>query len=262
MDRISAPLPTEIMKQLLSLIALVLAFPLSSIAQEGSVLYERIVKMDFELPPEMEHMRDQIPTDNTTSMILYFNELESLMKAAEEQEKPQEIVAGGGNMVFRMAGSSRDENETYQNYDDGTVSEKRDFMGRTFLIAGDQPTYAWKLTGEQSEYLGFQVQKATAVQDSTVIEAWFSPEIPVSAGPELFSGLPGMILVLSLNDGQTVFSAKEINLDGVEEGVIYAPKKGKKVSRAEFDSIVEEKMKEMQAMRGGRGHKTVRIMRH
>ncbi len=250
------------MKRLLSLLALVLALPLSAVAQEGSVLYERIVKMEFELPPEMEHMRDQIPRENTTSMVLYFNELESLMKATEEEEKPQDIVAGGGNMVFRMAGSSKDENETYQNYDDGTVSEKRDFMGRTFLIAGDQPTYAWKLTGEQSEYLGFGVQKATAVRDSTIIEAWFSPEIPVSAGPELFSGLPGMILVLSLNDGQTVFSAKEINLDGVEDGMISAPKKGKKVSRAEFDSIVAEKMKEMQAMRGGRGHNTVRIMRH
>jgi GLPGLI family protein len=262
MDRISAPSPTEIMKQFLSLLALVLALPLSAVAQEGSVLYERTVKMEFELPPEMEHMRDQIPTENTTSMILYFNELESLMKTAPKEEKEQVVVSGGeGGRIFRMGGPV-EETETYQNYDDGTVSEKRDFMGRTFLIAGDQPTYAWKLTGELSEYLGYQVQKATAVQDSTLIEAWFSPEIPVSAGPELFGGLPGMILVLSVNDGQTVFSAKEISLDPVEDGLIYAPKKGKKVSRAEFDFIVEEKMKEMQTMRGGRGHNTVRIMRH
>ena len=262
MDRISAPSPTEIMKQLLALLALVLALPLSAVAQEGSVLYERTVKMEFDLPPEMEHMRDQIPTENTTSMILYFNELESLMKAAPKEAKEQVVVSGGeGRMIFRMGGAGK-ETETYQNYNNGTVSEKRDFMGRTFLIAGDQPTYAWKLTGEESEYLGYAVQKATAVQDSTVIEAWFSPEIPVSAGPELFGGLPGMILVLSVNDGQTVFSAIEISLDPVEEGLIYAPKKGKKVSRAEFDSIVEEKMKEMQTMRGGRGHSTFRFIHH
>ncbi len=246
------------MKKLLILFIALL--PLAASAQEGTVKYDRTIKMEIDLPPEMESMRDQFPTENTTSMLLHFNEFESVMKADEDQEEGEDHVLEGGNVMIRMS-RSRDENETYVNHDEGLVTEKRDFMGRTFLINGDQPTYAWKLTGEQSEYLGFAVQKATAVQDTTMIEAWFSPEIPVSAGPELYGGLPGMILVLSIDDGQQTFSAKEINLDGLEKGSIKAPKKGKKVSREEFDQIVEEKMAEMNAQNGGRGGNFVRMIR-
>ena len=248
------------MKKLLFL--LVALLPMVASAQSGSITFERVVKIDIELPPEMESMRAQIPTESKNSLVLYFNEMESLMKAAPKEEAKNETEIRGNGFMFRSMGRAEAENETYMNLDEGIVTEKRDFMGRTFLIGGDQPTYAWKLTGEQSEYMGYAVQKATAVRDSTTIEAWFSPDIPVSAGPELFTGLPGMILVLSMNDGKVQYAAKTISLDGVEEGSIKAPKDGKKVSRAEFEQIMEEKMKEMQAQFGGRGGNAIRIMRH
>ena len=252
------------MKKLLLILA---AFtPVAAFAQSGIVTYEQIVKIDIDLPPEMESMRAQIPTESKTSMMLYFSEMESLMKAApvDESKKDVEMRAEGGRMFMAM-GRMQAENETYMNLEEGTVTEKRDFMGRTFLIGGDQPTYAWKLTGEQSEYLGFPVQKATAVRDSTTIEAWFSPEIPISAGPELFTGLPGMILVLSIDDGKMQYAATAISLDGLGDNAIKAPKEGKKITRAEFDKVVEEKTKEMEAQFGGKGMRsgnTMHIIRH
>ncbi len=239
---------------------LLLLAPLAVSAQTGTITYDQVVKMDIELPPEMESMRDQIPTESTSSHILYFTESETLMKNAPVEETEEDTVVQGGGVMIRMD-RSREENETYTNLDEGTVIEKRDFMGRTFLVSGEQPLLAWKLTGEQSEYQGFAVQKATAERDSSMIEAWFSPEIPVSAGPDAFSGLPGLILVLSIDEDRMVFSAKEINLEGFEEGVLKAPKKGKKVSRDEFDEIVEEKMKEMETQFGGRSGTQV-IIRH
>lgn len=96
------------------------------------------------------------------------------------------------------------------------------------------------------------VQKATAVQDSTTIEAWFTPEISVSAGPGLFGGLPGMILVVSVDDERLVYSATEINLDGLEDGMIKAPEDGHQVSRDEYEEIVAKKLKEVEARRRGR----------
>jgi GLPGLI family protein len=247
------------MKHLLAV--LIALTPLASFAQSGSIVYDQVVKIEIDLPPEMESMRDRIPTESKQSLVLYFNEMEALMKAAPKEESDN-VEVRGGNMMFRM-GNRNNEDETYQNLEEGTVTEKKDFMGRTFLIGGDQPMYAWKLTGEQSEYLGYPVQKATAMRDTTAIEAWFSPEIPVSAGPELFSGLPGMILVLSIDEGKTQYAATAISLDGLADDVIKAPKDGKKVSKAEFDQIMEEKMKEMEVQYGGRsnGRSTV-IMRH
>lgn len=246
------------MKNILALLLLVA--PLAASAQSGTITYDQTVKMEIDLPPEMESMRDQIPTESTSSLILYFTESETLMKNAPVEEKEEDVVAQGGGMMIRM-GRATEENETYTNLDEGMLIEKRDFMGRTFLISGEQPLLAWKLTGEQSEYQGFAVQKAIAERDSSLIEAWFSPAIPVSAGPELFSGLPGMILVLSIDEDRMVFSAKEINLEGFEEGELKAPKKGKKVSRDEFDEIVEEKMKEMETQFGRRSGAQV-IIRH
>ena len=146
------------------------------------------------------------------------------------------------------------ENETYVNLDEGQLIEKQDFLGRTFLITGETLNVAWRLTDERSEFLGYLSQKATAVRDSTTIKAWFTPEIPVPAGPARYGGLPGLILVLTLNDGQTTYVAQELSLAPLDEALV-PPKKGKKVTREEFNTIVEEKRKEMEADgRGGEGN--------
>ena len=72
------------MKKLLFL--LISLSPLVATAQSGSITYERVVKIEIDLPPEMESMRAQIPTENKSSLVLYFNEMESLMKAAPKEE--------------------------------------------------------------------------------------------------------------------------------------------------------------------------------
>ncbi len=247
------------MKKLLLTSFLVL-IPLVAAAQQGRVLFDLAVQFDFELPPGREDLRDQIPSESITSMVLFFNASESLMKAAPstEGETPSDVSPRMQGYITRlkMGSGSRSDNETlletYVNHDDGTVAESRDFMGRTFLISGTQPTYAWRLAEEQSKFLGFMVQKATVVQDSTAIEAWFTPEIPVSAGPGLFGGLPGMILVVSVDDGHRVYTATAINLDGLENDAIKAPEDGREVSRDEYEQIVAEKLEEVAALRKSR----------
>jgi GLPGLI family protein len=126
-------------------------------------------------------------------------------------------------------------------------------MSRTFLIQSTQPSFAWKLPGEQSEFLGYTVQKATAMQDSTVIEAWFTPEIPVSTGPGLYGGLPGLILVVSVDGGHETFSATEVSLGDLEEGAMTAPEDGQQVTREEYEAIVAEKLEELAMRRRSRG---------
>ena len=140
--------------------------------------------------------------------------------------------------------------QAYVNSEDGTVVETYEFMGRTFRIPGAQLSYTWRLSGEQSEFLGYTVQKATAEQDSTAIEAWFTPEIPVSGGPATFGGLPGMILVVSVDDGETQYSATEDSMNPIAEGVIVKPTEGDGVTREEYRKIVAEKLEELRSSRG------------
>ena len=97
--------------------------------------------------------------------------------------------------------------------------------------------------------MGYMVQKAETEHDGKNIEAWFTPQVPVSAGPGQFGGLPGLILVLSVNRGEELYSATSIDL-GELETVITPPEDGDEISREEYEQIVEEKLEELRTTRG------------
>jgi len=255
------------MKKLLTLLLLLLPAAASA-QQQGVILFDRQVQYGFEVPedlknrPELKDMLDAMPPANYSSLLLLFNESASLMTPAPKSEEeevgaPMSDRAVGLAMRLKMGSTSRSDQEvlleSYVRYEDGMMAETRDFMTRKFLITGTQPAFAWKLTGEQSEFLGYTVQKATAVQDSSVLEAWFTPEIPVPAGPGPYGGLPGMILSVSVNDGQTLYSATEVKLDPVDADAIKAPEDGDEVSHEEYEEIVAEKLEEIKMRRRGRG---------
>jgi GLPGLI family protein len=249
------------------LTVLLLLVPSALCAQQGAIIFDRSVQYGFEVPegmrenPMFREMLDGMPAANYSTMVFLFDESGSLMVPApdpeeEEEEREDPVVPGhdmrasGMAMRMRMGSSARGDQEellvAFVNFADGTMAETREFMTRKFLITGIRPEYQWRLTGEQSEMLGYVVHKATAVQDSSHIEAWFTPEIPVQGGPGPYGGLPGMILSVSVNDGHTVYSATEVNLRPVEEGVIIAPEDGEAISREEYEEIVAEKLKEIE----------------
>ena len=95
-------------------------------------------------------------------------------------------------------------------------------------------------------------------EDKT-ITAWYTPEIPVSQGPENYWGLPGLILEVA--DDKTVLLCSKIVLNPKEKKEIKAPNKGEKVTQAEFAEIMMKKMQEMQEMYGtpGSGNVEFRI---
>ena len=90
------------------------------------------------------------------------------------------------------------------------------------------------------------------------ITAWYTPEIPVSQGPEGYWGLPG--LILEVNDGKTTILCSKVVLNPKEKADIKAPATGKEVSQKEYDEIVIKKMEEMSEM-GGRGGFQMRMNR-
>ena len=85
-----------------------------------------------------------------------------------------------------------------------------------------------------------------------MIEAWFTMEIPVQAGPGPFGGLPGMILIASIDEGHTVYTATDIDLTKLGEEAIRAPEEGSEVTREDYERIVAEKLEEVRKLRAGR----------
>ena len=71
------------MKRLLTFSLLL--FPVASMAQQGTITYNRATQYDFVLPDRVpQEIRDMVPESNVSSMVLIFNEHESLMRMAPQ----------------------------------------------------------------------------------------------------------------------------------------------------------------------------------
>lgn len=227
---------------------LLLAFlPLLATVQaqnEGEVLYNEIIKMNIELPEEHEHLRAMLPKSQTLTKQLLFTADKLMYKDVEQKEDDDDMMAEQGNVQVKMMvlGS---ENQLFKDLKTGTVVERRDFMGKRFLIKdAEQNSLDWKLTGEQREILGYPCQKAVFADSTDRIEAWFTTAIPLAIGPDKFGKLPGLILEINKNDGQRTIRATKVELKDIDDTQIKAPKKGKVVTSEEFIKIIEEKSQE------------------
>lgn len=255
----------------------VFAVPALLAAQQGTVTYNQVVKR--ETPGAGAQRRT--PPPRTNAVLLHFSPSGSLMTEAPraprgEGRRGQGGGFGGGDSrrgdwggfqrggLGSMFGLGPDADAddasslraAYLEFGEGTVIEARGFLGRTFRMTRELPAIEWRLTADQAEHLGYTVIKATAEHDEKQIEAWFTPQIPIPGGPAGYGGLPGMILVLSVDRGQTQYQATEVALEELEEGVIRPPEEGDEVSREEFEQIVKERLEEIARMRrrpGGDG---------
>lgn len=139
----------------------------------------------------------------------------------------------------------------------GERVETVDFMTREFRVVGEAEPLPWRLLGEESDYLGYVVQKAVAERDSSTIEAWFTVDIPGFAAPEGYTGLPGVVLMVSVDRGETLIQAVGVDLDTPVEAVA-KPSDGDEMTADEFEALVAEKTEEFRAevqsrRRGGGG---------
>lgn len=238
------------------LILILIAIPVIGYSQktEGTILFKETVKMDFELPEEMQAYADKLPKEHSSNKELLFSSKESLYRKAEsDYEAGMEDYTSGGLKVKMIMDDGQD-GKTYRNLRSNDVIQQQKFLGKQFLIKGEDVTADWKVLGEQKKILGYACIKAETKSDSSTVTAWFCPQIPVSTGPMGFGGLPGMIMELSLNDGMLTVSAVKVS---DEVGEIEEPTKGKEVSREEYEEIVKERMGEMRE--GSGGHKGIMI---
>jgi len=163
----------------------------------------------------------------------------------------------------------------YKNIKENKLLIETDLYEKEFLISDTLRKYQWKLEQDTKKIGSYTCYKATAtikasedekkeregllgaIAKDTKLTVWYSPEIPVSHGPSSFWGLPG--LILEANDGFTTYLCSKIVLNPKEKVEIKAPKKGQKVSAAEFEKIALKKAKEFQDANGGSNVKTVII---
>ncbi len=224
-----------------------------SAQQEGSVHYLETLKLDLQLPEgtgiTQEQLEALMPSEQVSKKTLYFDEAATLYTAPENAPSgDQEFnMRDGDTQIQIRTVSANGDTKIYHRLSDHSITEQKAFLGRTFLLAGSAKDREWKLTGATKEVAGYPCQQATAEEEGRTIEVWFTPAIPIPAGPDGLANLPGLVLEAFIvgENSERRLVAQEIRFEAPEAGLIAPPKKGKKVTQAEFDQIVEEKTKEM-----------------
>ena len=153
------------------------------------------------------------------------------------------MLASG--QTFRIPAPVPEVKSTYIDFDAATITQQKELLARMFLVESDLAWPTWKVSGEERTYLGYRILKATTQVDSVDVEAWFTPELPVPAGPLLYGGLPGIALIVSIDSGKEVYTATSVELATTVE--IEKPSEGQTISPEEFDQVVAEKADEVRA---------------
>ena len=226
------------MKKILLLSSCLFSF-LTVFAQntEGVITFEE--KMNLHRRIQNEEMKARVPEFRSNNMELIFRGDECIYKAVEEEED-EETNTGNVRMVFR-----RPNVEIYRNYATSKRVEQRDMMDKKYLIETDIKQTAWKLGTETKKILGYECTQATLNDTARKQElvAWFTMDLPLTAGPQNYGSLPGMILELDINKGEVLMFAKKIDLKKVKDNAIKAPTKGDKITEEELKQKRDEMMK-------------------
>ncbi|MCI4669721.1 MAG: GLPGLI family protein [Bacteroidia bacterium] len=234
--------------------ALFLLFlPLALIGQNNSgyVTFEEKINLHKQLKTDDPDLMKMIPEFKTDQKILLFSPEACLYRSPLKEDKDMEVEKSTDDGEMKMVIKSS-KNELFRDLKTSKTIEQKEFMTRTFLIEGELPKKNWKITGKQETIAGFLCMEAV-LDDTSKTTAWFTPQIPVSAGPGVYGDLPGLILKVSVNDDTQLWVAQKVELKAIDSSKFVAPTQGKKVSREKFKEIVEEKMKEMQEASGGGG---------
>jgi GLPGLI family protein len=181
-------------------------------------------------------------------------------------------------------GRSNGQGSIYKNTKDKKMIEDVEQFSKRFLVVEEMEQAQWEMGVETKKIGQYTCYKATLVKEDTnidwgsifsrntkkkdstntkdaelakkmmLITAWYTPQIPVSTGPDTYYGLPG--LILEINAGRTTMLCTEVAISSKEVLEIEEPNKGKEVSREEYIKIVKvktEELKERFQSRGNRG---------
>jgi len=123
----------------------------------------------------------------------------------------------------------------YTDLDTHTAVLQKTIADATFLVKDSVKKITWKITNEVRDIAGYPCRRANGlVLDSLYAVAFYTDKIAVSGGPESFSGLPGMILLLQIPNEHVTWTATKIIGMDVAPATLVPPKKGKVVNNKQF----------------------------
>jgi len=172
--------------------------------------------------------------------VLLFSNAESLYQVDDKMKNEGTVMS----LTYLAAGAK---SKYYSN------SNEKDYFKQIEvgeLLRVEMSTLEWSITQETKMIGNYQCFKAVAKQKvredkpTRMVEAWFTPMIPVNFGPKEYFGLPGLILEVSYD--QFFIKATSITLNPKEEIKIEKPNKGKRMTEKEYTEMSKQFFKDLE----------------
>ncbi|TVQ94336.1 MAG: GLPGLI family protein [Bacteroidetes bacterium] len=122
----------------------------------------------------------------------------------------------------------------YINYPKGKITTIDKLAMDEFKYTIPMEIFSWTINPERKSIGSFQVQKAKLNFGGREWIAWFTTEIPISAGPYFFHGLPGLIVKISDTREHYVFELTHISKPEIFTKIEIPDKSFHAISKAEF----------------------------
>jgi GLPGLI family protein len=180
-----------------------------------------------------------------------------------------ELPTGNSGGMVSMSGAGAiggdSEDIVFCDFATGEGIRQKDVFDKLYLVQQPISKLNWKMSGETKKILDRFCHKAVAttvnkrmqitmkdgqmakeeVSDTITTTAWYSTEIPVSAAPEVYGQLPGLVLELEIDNAYTTstYIAVEVS-NKVNLATVKAPTKGKKIAADAMKKEMENLMKQ------------------
>lgn len=232
------------MKRIIILIAII-STALPAFAQftfQGKIEYERkmnvhrtIDNMDEDSKQWAEKYRSQTPKFHTTYYDLVFTMGKTSYKPGREVE---------GNSKLWFATPPDIESRIITDMKAGNVKASKQVFEEKFFLQDSMRRLKWKVYDEIRTIVNYKCRKAVSkICDSVYVVAFYTEDIPVSGGPELFGGLPGMILEVAIPRLYTTWVATKVETTAPAETDFAVSEKGKKTKMADLHETVSSSLK-------------------
>jgi GLPGLI family protein len=183
----------------------------------------------------IKELKKNMPKFIIETYSLRFNETKSVYKLEKEN----------ADNKYLWGGKPSETDITIQDIKLNRVSLQRDVYEKTYLVQDSIRQLDWRITDETRDIAGFECRKAVSkICDSVYIVAFYTDQIPVSAGPESFGGLPGMILGLAVPRLAMTWFATKLELTEPTLQELSPAQKGKKSDWKGMETDMKKALKD------------------
>ena len=205
----------------------------------GKIEYERRINVFAQIgndDDQWTELRKKMSNHFKTSYFdLLFTRDKSLYRPGRESNDRE---------TFNFWQSPAQDNTVWSDLENDKAISVKNVFEQAFLVQDSLRQIKWKITDETRSIAGFSCRRANAIiMDSIYVVAFYTDEILATGGPESFTGLPGMILGVSLPHQHITWFATKVEAIPITETQVVPPVKGKKVNNTALLQAVKESLK-------------------